>query len=332
MLADKLPELEKLCPDIAKSVKGFVSPAPAAPAAALHSAQSTCQIAFKDLQAAETQVSEYESECSELVAELRRKISQLNTAQLELTSARAKYDEAATAVQLEVKKHTKVEGNDEVHKLEQQWILESDPDKLDAIANKLAAAAAEARQKQQYQAGQAAEAAAAAAKATFEFGAPTTSPAEVVAVATLPLAATQPLEQALPDTSPTQPAASEAVAAVAILPGSLPLSSAAAAEEAAARLAALAPTREPAKDKKRESSRSPRRTKSSDNGSDMQDDAADPDPSKSQKTKSNQSARSAGGSLDVDGAVAANTPQHFEKIADGLEAQLLAAGVSAHCS
>ena len=103
LLADKLPELEKLCPEIAKSVKGFVSPAPAAPAAALHGAQSTCQIAFKDLQAAETQVSEFESEASELVAELRRKISQLITAQLELTSARAKYEEAATAVQLEVK-------------------------------------------------------------------------------------------------------------------------------------------------------------------------------------------------------------------------------------
>ena len=220
-----------------------------------------------------------------------------------------------------------------------QWIAESDPDKLDAIANKLAAAAAEARHKQIEAAGQASEAAAAAAKAKFTFGGPaaTTEPS-LAPSATLPLqqsSQTQPLLQpTLPEQGVgTSPAPTASIAEV-VAPAVHPLSSAAAAEEASQRLALFTGHVEPPKEKKRGGSRSPRRTKSSDNGSDMQDAPDATEPSKAQKTKTHQSARSAGGSTgDVDHAEPEGTsPQHFAQIADNLETQLREAGVSAHCS
>ena len=141
LLQDKLAEFEVKFPDIAKSVKELAQPA--APAAALHGAQSACQIAFRELQAAETQVSEHESEANELVAELREKVRQLNDSQAELAVARTKYEEAAKTAQSEVQKHTKVAGDDHVHAL----ITSLEPDKLQQIAASLAEAAKTAREK-----------------------------------------------------------------------------------------------------------------------------------------------------------------------------------------
>ena len=152
LLQDKLPELEQRFPDIAKSVKEYVQPTPAAPAAALHGAQSACQIAFRDLQTAESNVSELEAEASEMVSELRAKIAQLNSAQLALVDVRNRYDEAAKTAQTEVSKHkrTSNSGEDQFAAL----VSTMGPAQLQEMSEKLAAAAKEAANTAQQQAEQ----------------------------------------------------------------------------------------------------------------------------------------------------------------------------------
>ena len=177
LLRDKIPELEKDFPHIAKSVKELINPAPAFPAAALHGAQAACQIAFRELQSAESHVSEYESEANELVADLRAKVVQLNDAQSALSIARAKYEDAAKAAQSEVTKYTKEPGQDHVNAL----ISSLTPDKLDEIAKSLAAAALQARLQVNIDAGAAVaasqQATAAAQQAAADAASPTVAAA-----------------------------------------------------------------------------------------------------------------------------------------------------------
>jgi hypothetical protein len=144
-LQSHMPELEKQFPEIAKTVTAFVQPVqPAAPAAALHGAQSKCQIAFRELQSAESEVSELEVTANELVAELRNKVKQLADAQLVLAEARTSYDNAAKVAHTEVQKHSKSDALNFVDNI----IADLEPDKLEEVAKRMSEAAAAARIKE----------------------------------------------------------------------------------------------------------------------------------------------------------------------------------------
>ena len=113
LLAPHLSKLEKQFPGLSTAASQVFAPEPLAPAAALHSAQSACQIALKSLQAAENTVAELDKDCAELAIELRAKIADLSSAQIILAEARVSYDDKARAAQVEVRK-SKSNVNDEV--------------------------------------------------------------------------------------------------------------------------------------------------------------------------------------------------------------------------
>ena len=332
LLQDKLPELEAKFPDIAKSVKEFVQPQPAAPAAALHGAQSACQIAFRDLQTAESQVSEFESEASELVAELRSKIAQLNEAQLNLASVRKRYDDAAKVAQTEVKKHTNTSDEDQIATM----VSSLEPEKLQEIAERLAEAATQARAKLQQQAEAqqqadaerlaAASAAQAAAAAAAEAAQNASISAQGLAASTEGTAPAASLEQSV---APL-PSAADATVQPLLQPllqdvqmegqnvqpvVTLPLGNEAAVQPVHS---------------KRVGSRSPRRSKAS--GSEHSDCDPEPDAATGAKAIKTREAQSAGGRSHSRGSgrsqlshtsqPADATPAHYSAIASQLEDEL----------
>ena len=143
-----MDELREKFPDLAASVQAMgEAPVSDKPAAVLHSAQSACQVAFKQLQAAEEETAELEVECNELVADLREKVEKLQKVQASLVQIRLKYDETARNAQLEVQR-TRHAGSgtleaEHVHKLVQEF----GPDQLEAMAKNLSEAATAARAK-----------------------------------------------------------------------------------------------------------------------------------------------------------------------------------------
>ena len=144
LLQANLPQLQAQFPALAKSLQNFEVPT-AAPAAVLHGAQSACQVAFKELQHAETDVAQLELDINETLAEVREKVQILSEKQESLVQLRAKYDEAAKTAQLEVQR-TRTNGyveseTEHVCKLVQQY----SPDQLEVMAASLTKAAQEAR-------------------------------------------------------------------------------------------------------------------------------------------------------------------------------------------
>ena len=106
LLQRHLAILEIKFPGLSEHVKGVFEPdVEPTPASILHNAQSSCQIAFKDMQAAEAAVASIEAQCGKCSKQLRELIGQLNDAQIELHTARHKYDEAALAAQEQVQKN-----------------------------------------------------------------------------------------------------------------------------------------------------------------------------------------------------------------------------------
>ena len=146
MLHAQLPSLEEKCPEVAKQIKDALPTVPAqAPAALLHGAQTACQVAFKELQHAESDASQLELEINDTLAEVREKVQALNVLQNDLVQLRAKYDIAAKAAQIEVQR-TRTNGHveseiDHVFKLVQQYT----PDQLEVMAASLSKAAREVR-------------------------------------------------------------------------------------------------------------------------------------------------------------------------------------------
>jgi len=103
ILQKQLPQLQQHFPDLAKQVQDFVAPTQA-PAQVLHSAQAACQIAYKELSAAESLAANLEEQAAELVQSLQDKVEELRSAQEAVHGARVAYDSAAKTAQDEVQK------------------------------------------------------------------------------------------------------------------------------------------------------------------------------------------------------------------------------------
>jgi hypothetical protein len=103
ILQKQLPQLQQHFPDLAKQVQEFVAPVQA-PAQVLHTAQAACQIAYKELSAAESLAANLEEQAAELVQSLQDKVEELRSAQEAVHSARVAYDIAAKTAQDEVQK------------------------------------------------------------------------------------------------------------------------------------------------------------------------------------------------------------------------------------
>ena len=103
ILQKQLPQLQQHFPDLAKQVQDFVAPVQA-PAQVLHSAQAACQIAYKELSAAESLAANLEEQAAELVQSLQDKVEELRSAQEAVHGARVAYDSAAKTAQDEVQK------------------------------------------------------------------------------------------------------------------------------------------------------------------------------------------------------------------------------------
>ena len=94
-----MEEMQTLFPDLADSLKKHLA-APAAPATTLHDAQTACQIAFREMQVVENDVSELEVCTADLVQQLKTSITDLADKQVELAISRENYDKAARVAQL----------------------------------------------------------------------------------------------------------------------------------------------------------------------------------------------------------------------------------------
>ena len=92
LLQPLMPSLEQQFPGLSVSIKGKLAPPPAAPAAALHSAQSFCRIAFRSMQTAEYTVTNLEKEATQLTSQLRQKNTDLEEAQQFLIQTRSDYE------------------------------------------------------------------------------------------------------------------------------------------------------------------------------------------------------------------------------------------------
>ena len=103
ILQKQLPQLQQHFPDLAKQVQDFVAPVQA-PAQVLHSAQAACQIAYKELSAAQSLEANLEEQAAELVQSLQDKVEELRSAQEAVHGARVAYDVAAKTAQDEVQK------------------------------------------------------------------------------------------------------------------------------------------------------------------------------------------------------------------------------------
>ena len=105
LLAPHLTALEAKFPGLSKHVQEVLDPVPEpAPAAKLHTAQTLCQQALKNMSHAEAEVASLDQHCGELAKEFREKIAELSTAQEALCVARKEYDKAARVAQAEVQK------------------------------------------------------------------------------------------------------------------------------------------------------------------------------------------------------------------------------------
>ena len=155
-LQQQLPQLEEQFPELAKQVRSANPPPVVAPAALLHDAQTSCQIAFKELQQSEAVAVQLESECAEMVAQLHKKVDDLREAQELLAVARIKYDDAAKQAQLQVQKSRPIPspaGQQQHMSEEQQHISELlsvlAPAQLEEVAKTLVQAAKQARENTQ---------------------------------------------------------------------------------------------------------------------------------------------------------------------------------------
>jgi len=99
-----MDQLEKKFPGIRAHVQ-VAEPAPQAPAAGLHSAQTACQVSLRSLQKCENLVATLEERCSTKLSEVSELVSELREAHSGLLEARSVYDSAARTAQIEVQKN-----------------------------------------------------------------------------------------------------------------------------------------------------------------------------------------------------------------------------------
>ena len=138
--------MQSLFPELAETLQSRLGPAQQAPAASLHNTQAACQIAFREMQVVENDVSELEVAAADLVSALRAKITELNDRQVDLASARDSYDAAARAAQLEVQKTRPASKSETEHV--SALTKELSPQQLEQLSVSLAEAAKSARAKE----------------------------------------------------------------------------------------------------------------------------------------------------------------------------------------
>jgi len=110
----------------------------------LHSAQAKCQIAYKELNLAESVAADLEAEAAQLVQDLQEKVQQLADAQSEVHNARQKYDAAAKVAQDEVQKLRSVPTD--VQSNFSSLLKSMSPEQLEEASDAMAKAAKAARE------------------------------------------------------------------------------------------------------------------------------------------------------------------------------------------
>ena len=144
-LADLLPEIAKFegeFPGLTQKVQDSIPKPVQQPAAALHTAQQGCQVAFKQLQQAEAKVAYIEGQAAHLSTQLRQKVSDLQEASAQLLAAQKNHDIAAREAQLQVQKSKVVCSDGEEAEHLQKLVEKCSPEQLKKLASNLEEAAA----------------------------------------------------------------------------------------------------------------------------------------------------------------------------------------------